>query len=253
MSNNYVVYICSNCINKKKYIGITKNFRDRVSQHKHAAFVKKIKYPFYSAIRKYGFENFIFNIVRDNLTMEDAVLIEKELIKEYKSIHCCYNIAEGGIGIRNAFGEKNSFYGKKHSEKTKEVLRRINIGKKIPEEVKKRISNSNKGRKCSSDTKIKMGKAKKEQWEDGRMDKEKYKNIWGKHRKGVKSRNSIIFCNENGKEYLSILDACRDLGVHSTNVSRHLRGESTHVKGYTFILIKKYYHKNNICCTNLDG
>jgi 5-methylcytosine-specific restriction endonuclease McrA len=44
-------------------------------------------------------------------------------------------------------GEKNPFYGRKHSEATKEKIRSLRIGKKTPDYVKKKISDSLSGEK----------------------------------------------------------------------------------------------------------
>jgi hypothetical protein len=49
------------------------------------------------------------------------------------------------IGISNT-GIKNGFYGKSHSNKTKEFLRKINLGKKASIETKKLLSIKNSGK-----------------------------------------------------------------------------------------------------------
>lgn len=49
----------------------------------------------------------------------------------------------------------------------------------------------------------------------------------------IKARIAIR-CLETGKTYKSILEAANDLGLKSGNLSRHIRGEIKHVKGYHF-------------------
>jgi predicted restriction endonuclease len=51
----------------------------------------------------------------------------------------------GMFGIRR-FGESNPFYGKKHSEETKEKLRKSAKGRKMSDETKRKISEKMKGR-----------------------------------------------------------------------------------------------------------
>ena len=60
-------------------------------------------------------------------------------------------------------GENNNFYGKKHSEKTKEKLRLINTGKILSEEHKRKISKSGTGKhrgQKSEEHKKKISQAK---------------------------------------------------------------------------------------------
>lgn len=74
---------------------------------------------------------------------------------------------------------------------------------------------------------------------------------WGRKRPDNAERNTRIFageryvrgkpirCNETGVEYLSIVTACRDLGLDRSCVSLHLAGRQKKVKGYTFSLVNK--------------
>lgn len=129
------------------YIGITNNFNQRMFSHK--SFSKKSDYPIYNAIKKYGWDN----IVKEILLISDenyCKLIEKQL-RPTKRIG--WNLSEGGNlppnfkGIKqskehlknrcNALkGRVSGFLGKKHSESTKEKCRLINIGKPKSKESK---------------------------------------------------------------------------------------------------------------------
>lgn len=82
------------------YVGLTNNFYDRKREHKSAAFKKNFsKYPFYAAIRKYGWEQITWEFLEENLpTLEDAIKAEMEWITTTKSHLKGYNQTPGGIG-----------------------------------------------------------------------------------------------------------------------------------------------------------
>lgn len=106
------VYKIINKINKKAYIGITKNIDERFFYHKtrydgtKKEFIDK---PLYKAFRKYGVDNFKFIILYRDLTVEEAKQKEIELIKKFKTLthENGYNITKGG-DYRANFGEHNN-------------------------------------------------------------------------------------------------------------------------------------------------
>lgn len=90
------VYLITNLINDKKYVGITNDYKKRWVNHKcnndpSMAIAK--------AIKKYGVENFKFEVIESNVPLEE--IDEKEIyyIKFYNS-HTSggkgYNISKGG-------------------------------------------------------------------------------------------------------------------------------------------------------------
>lgn len=107
------VYKIINKINKKSYIGITKNIESRFKCHKmrYNKVSKKeyIEKPLYKAFRKYGIENFMFLVLYEGLSLEDAKEKEVELIKKFKTLthENGYNITKGGDWRSNS-GENNN-------------------------------------------------------------------------------------------------------------------------------------------------
>lgn len=78
----------TNIITGKKYIGITKlNPSERWSNGLGYSDNKK----FYKDIEKYGCDNFIHEVLEDNLNYSDAKRKEKELIKKYDLVKNGYN------------------------------------------------------------------------------------------------------------------------------------------------------------------
>lgn len=107
------VYKIINTVNKKSYIGITKNIESRFNFHKmRYNKVSKREYiekPLYKAFRKYGIENFKFLVLYKDLTVDEAKNKEVELIKKFKTLvhENGYNITKGGDWRSNS-GENNN-------------------------------------------------------------------------------------------------------------------------------------------------
>jgi group I intron endonuclease len=135
----YSVYCFTNSINNKKYIGITSDIKRRFKQHKG---IRSRAVVFCLAIKKYGFENFKFEILKENLTLEDAKLFEIQFIQELNSmVPNGYNRTKGGdssvkhtIATIEKIKEKNRLYrlnnpdprkGKQHTEETKKLLSKL--------------------------------------------------------------------------------------------------------------------------------
>lgn len=90
----YIVYKHTNIKNGKVYIGITSQNVKRRWQNGSGYYGTY----FYNAIKKYGWDGFLHEILFEELSEKDACKIEIELIKKYKSNDrkFGYNIASGG-------------------------------------------------------------------------------------------------------------------------------------------------------------
>lgn len=109
----------------------------------------KYKHPkFANAIIKYGWENFQHEILHENITKEEACLLEKEYIQYYKNNNLSYNITDGGEGVS----------GIQFSEETIEKMRITHTGKKQSlETIQKRVK-ANTGKKRTDTQKTKRSK-----------------------------------------------------------------------------------------------
>lgn len=91
MKKKSYIYCFTNKINNKKYIGSTVSSPNkRYNQHIYNAFhpeTEKYNYPLYSAIRKYGINNFNFSILIEmECDEKDIRLIEKTFIEKFNTI-----------------------------------------------------------------------------------------------------------------------------------------------------------------------
>jgi group I intron endonuclease len=141
------IYKIKNNLNEKFYIGFTaqKNPIIRFRQHiSTARYNTKNNQPIIRAIRKYGEENFSFQILLEG---ESNFLLKIEEPRLIKELNPEYNATLGGDGI----------LGYKHTDRTKEICRLSTLGKKENEEHKKWRSKKIKDgwQSLSLDTKIK--------------------------------------------------------------------------------------------------
>ena len=215
----YTVYEHKNKINNKRYIGLTGRKKPEERWGKNGSKYKSTPH-FFSAIEKYGWDNFEHNILRDNLTKDEACKLEKELIKEYNTQdrEFGYNILEGGSApsipeeVRKKMSE--SMKGNKNgchpcSEETKKKISEAEKGIKFSEERKRHISEALMGRKngpCPEKTR--------------KLISERYPN------------KRSVYCKETDQVYKSVHECARTLGLDATNVSATCRGKHKHAKGY---------------------
>lgn len=82
INHNFIVYKHINKINNKVYIGITKR---KPSERWKNGNGYKNNIHFFSAIQKYGWNNFEHIILNESLSEEEAKLLEEKYIKEYDS------------------------------------------------------------------------------------------------------------------------------------------------------------------------
>ena len=93
----FIVYMHINKLNNKKYVGIT--CQEPKKRWKHGACYKGSPY-FYSAILKYGWDNFEHLILFKNLSEAEAKQLEIDLIATYqlRDPQFGYNLSAGGQG-----------------------------------------------------------------------------------------------------------------------------------------------------------
>lgn len=130
---NYLVYKHTSP-SGKAYIGITNNYGRRCWAHQH----NKARCPaFYAAIQKYGWDNFLHEILYDNLSKQQACWREQQSINEHGSLAPYgYNLTSGGEIFT-------------HLPETKAKISAANTGRKRihSAEHRAKISAANKGRK----------------------------------------------------------------------------------------------------------
>lgn len=104
----YCVYVHTNKINNKKYVGLTSEVNPEARWGAHGGRYKQNKH-FYAAIVKYGWDNFEHEIIATELSQEEASILERELIASFNTTNpdYGYNILQGGItGTRGPLSDE---------------------------------------------------------------------------------------------------------------------------------------------------
>lgn len=138
-----VIYKATNTINGKSYIGFDSNWPHRKYRHLHSARKGKDsdRFLFHKAINKYGEDNFVWEVIKEDATLDDEVtLIESH--ETYWETGKGYNLTKGGDG--NLGWKPDDEVKKKISEKAKGNT--YCKGRVLSEETKQKIANSLKGK-----------------------------------------------------------------------------------------------------------
>ena len=108
-----IVYMATNQINGKVYIGATTQTLS-VRKLQHISASKRGKRPIAKAIRKYGEENFAFREIETEPSIEKMYEREQYYIRLYDSMNIGYNRTTGGINCKT-------------SEKTKKKMKETRL------------------------------------------------------------------------------------------------------------------------------
>lgn len=224
----YIVYVHINKYNNKKYVGVTSESNPNNRWRNGKGYQNQTL--FWRSIQKYTFDGFEHIIWARGLSKDEANLMERDLIKSFKSNDkdFGYNLTSGGMLFYQhseetkerisdkVTGEGNPFYGKQHTMETKNKISESLKGRIISQEsIDKRKVYYEKhghhmvGRKLSKETRDKQLKS---------------------HSKAIyqiDKQTGEIIC-----EYTSILEAMKITGIDSSNISKVCRGKANQSGGF---------------------
>lgn len=221
------IYLITNKVNGKRYIGRSNNISRRFAEHKCKSSIKKNN-PLANDLKIYTVNSFDFSIIE---IVESETMLDDREIYWIAKLKPEYNKCIGGKGAK----------GYSHSQETKEMLK--TLGKlqwelKSDKEKQNQISNISKGRpfgyEHTEETKEKLrianlGKVQSKETIRKRADKLKLVAIGNSNgnKKVLSIKDNKVF-----KEYESVLSAANELGIHPSNISKVLKGKQNTAGGY---------------------
>ena len=143
-----IVYKITNQITNKVYIGWSNKTVDaRWAEHISDALKNQDNRKFYNAIRKYGTDVWIREVICEVNSREEAKSKEIEFIAENNSYYNGYNATRGGDGNNGIVMSEESNLARSLALKGKPKNYIRMAGKKHSEESKEKISQAHKGMK----------------------------------------------------------------------------------------------------------
>lgn len=235
------IYKVTNKINKKMYVGQSKNIEQRLRDHKLVCREKNILLK--RALQKYGVENFEYEVIEE---CELNELDEKE-IYWIKKLEPEYNLDSGGSGspnhkvtseVRKILKQRGKEFWNNLNEETKnkiitQNLKGPKVGHLVSEETREKLRQHNLGKKQSKETIEKRKQTMIEKKKNG------YVQTNGNHRKKV-------ICIETGEIFESLKEA--EDKYNLSTLCGHLKGRYETCKGNHY----KYYKDNSSVTTNPD-
>lgn len=222
----FKVYKITNKLNDHFYIGYTKlPILKRFNLHTKS---KTTKMPIVLALKKYGIDNFVVQLLFEFDTKEDAIACEIKMIEEMKPN---YNVHSGGTGGA-MYGSMNGMYGKKHSSewlknKSQSMSGENNpmFGKTHSDEVKKLLSEKKLGN-------VPWNKGKKQVYSDETL--LKFKKPKPDSQKN-KLKKHYIFKSPNGEtiNVFGLTQFCKENNLNTGAMSEVWNGKKNYHKGWS--------------------
>lgn len=245
-----IIYKVTNIINGKVYIGQTiKPLYIRKNCHMQYSKREGCFY-FHNALKKYGIENFSWEIIFKTENKFELNGKEKYYIKLYKSNNknFGYNQTSGGSNMTNQSIEtiekrRMKLIGKKRTEEQRKNLSDWQKGKSFEDkygkeksiEMKKKISEFMKLRSVSEETRkkrsiscINSGCGK---WMLGKKHSEETKN---KLKGRIAVNRKQIFCVETGEKFESVSKCSIEMNIDKSCIFQVLKERKKSTSGYSF-------------------
>lgn len=226
------IYLITNKINNKRYVGLSNNIKRRISEHFSPKNKTTKNALLYKAFRKYGAENFKVDILE---VVENVIDLPEREIHWIALINPEYNISKGGVGNSRPISDKTRMALKESGKKQWHL--------KSEAEKQKVIKNNLRGPKYNhlvsllTRNKLRaanLGKKQSKETISKRAEKLKVSAL------NNKNGNKPVVAIKDGlvvKIYESVKIAASLLGVHPSGITHTLKGQQKSCAGFEWIYL----------------
>ena len=240
------IYITTNMINGKKYIG--QKMFDNYGSGRWKTYLGSGSH-FKRALSKYGKENFNREIIAITYSVEESNKLELEFIKNHNAVEnkSYYNSSHGGNLIM-----KNIH----HSRETRARMKVSHTGTKESEETRRKIGLAHKGKILSEETRNRISESRGDKYSSenhphyGKQNSAETRSKISESNKGRKSWNEGLHYTDESKQKMSDsgrskltdkqLEEIRE--KYSMGTSSSALGKEYHVCYATILNITGYKH-----------
>lgn len=224
------IYIITNLIDGKQYIGQSINIERRFYEHRCISHETNVHLK--RALKKYGKENFKYEVLEE---CSEEELNEKE-IEYIKLLKPEYNVSLGG---QNSLRRYPDSVKAVISKKSRQQWKLMTDDEKLAR-VKNNLTGQgwNKGMHPSTETKeklrkVNLGKRQSKETIEKRKEtfRKKKENGYVQTNSGHKKK---VLCIETGEIFNSVKEAGEHFSVHPSVISAVLKGRYKTCKGYHF-------------------
>lgn len=200
------IYLLTNKVNGKIYVGQSKDFDQRWRHHKASVRNNKPTQIVHHAMIKYGLDNFIFEVIFSCQTQDDINWAEEYFIKYYDSRNTDkgYNITNGGSVAPK-------------TEEWKQKVSQALMGHLVSQEARDKISIGNTGKIRSEEFKKNVG----DFWRDKERSEEHCQNL-SESLKG--NQNCLV--KQNGLGYRHTEEALQKISEASKKQPPRYKGKT---------------------------
>jgi group I intron endonuclease len=221
-----LVYVATNLVNGKRYIGVTVNLDERRLSHCGAARQGTKRY-FPHAIRKYGEEMFRFRVLKRCADMVEAFAEEQRLIGILKPEYNMTAGGEGTVGVKRPpgyinprRGKPSPLRGRKRDQATVAKMRKAATGRKLnlsddAREIRRQQARAMSRRPCGPASALQREKA----------------------RQTALAKRRTARCLEDGRTFSSTIEADAYYGLSRGSVSSCANGTRKSAGGKHFVFI----------------
>lgn len=133
------IYRWINKLNENTYIGSGLNLSKRLSDYYNQSELKRNSRPIHAALLKYGYDNFILEILEyckaDELINKEQYYLDL-LNPEYNILKFAYSL----LGYKHTPENIAKFKLKKVSQELKDILSSVHLGKEVSQETRDKLS-----------------------------------------------------------------------------------------------------------------